>query len=219
MIYRLPKKLQGIWYAIFKWHYRKERIVKIRGFDLKLLPTVFHPSLYLSTEIFLDYILSLSLDTKKVLELGTGNGLISLYLSKYTNLEVHASDINAKAIDGIKFNAEKYSLSLSTYHSDLFASIPEISFDYIFINPPFYKKKITENSEYAFFAGDGMEYFHSLFAQLKSEHLKQSKVLFILSENAVVEEIKAIALEHSFSMKVEKEVVEKREVFYIYSLC
>lgn len=218
MIYRLPKKLQSLWYACFKWHYRKERVVNVRGLDLTILPTVFHPSLYLSTEIFLDYILSLKLINKSTLELGTGNGLISIYLAKHLNLEVHASDINPATIKGIQLNSAKYGLSIQSYHSDLFDNIPEQSFDYIFINPPFYQKSITEDSEYAFFAGENLEYFHKLFRQLKQDYLKRSKVLFVLSENAVIKDIMHIAKENGFELVVQKEVVKKGERFIIYTL-
>ena len=218
MIYRLPKRLQGFWYAVFKWYYRKARVVTVRDIDIKLLPSVFHPTLYLSTEIFLDYILDLKLKNESTLELGTGNGLISLYLAKNLSLDVHASDINPFAIQGLNENAAKYDLNIKTYVSDLFDEIPTKTFDYIFINPPFYKKEISDDSEYAFFAGNEMQYFYKLFNQLNSSNLQGSKVLFVLSENAVVEEIQTIARQDGFELSIEKEVEEKGERFMIYSL-
>lgn len=218
MIYSLPKKIQGLWYAVFKLYYRKARVVTVRGIEIKLLPSVFHPTLYLSTEILLDYILDLKLNNQSVLELGTGNGLISLYLAKHSDLEIHASDINPAAITGINENASKNGLEIKTYVSDLFDDIPGKAFDHIFINPPFYKKEIDDNAGFAFFAGKEMEYFYKLFSQLKGTHLKNSTVLFVLSENAAIIEIESIAEEHGFEMKLEKKEEKKGEVFFILSL-
>lgn len=190
----------------------------IRGLDLKILPSVFHPVLYLSTEIFLDYIIDLKLHNVKVLELGTGNGLISIYLAKHFQVAVHSSDINQTAIQGLNENAAKYNLDIKTYTSDLFDDLPKISFDYIFINPPFYQKKIEDNSTYAFYAGEDLEYFHKLFLQLSVEHLDETKVLFILSENAVIDKIKAVAKNYGLEFILKKDIHKKGELFLIYTL-
>ena len=138
MIKSVLGKLQPILYKGIRWYYSKPRILTKNGVKIHLLPSVFHPSLYLSTDIFLAYLLKQAINGKKILELGAGNGYISLYLSKFKNCQVTASDINPAAIQGLQWSRDLNQTTLEIIESNLFDSIPVQAFDYILVNPPYY---------------------------------------------------------------------------------
>lgn len=218
MIYLLPKKCQPLIYKVIQWYYRKPRIISKRGLSFWLLPSVFHPSLYLSTDILLDYILTQHIESASILELGCGNGFISLFLAKYQNVQMYASDINAIAVEGLRQNAQQQQVNISIYHSDLFNNIPREAFDYILINPPYFQKKIAATHEAAFYAGAQLEYFQKGFQQLQF-YLKQGTiVIMILSENVPLNKIKRIAEQYSSQLKEVQQIRKKGELFLIYQL-
>ncbi len=216
MIYTLPKYFQPIIYKIIKWHYRKPRRFSKRGIDMVLYPSVFHPSLYLSTDIFLDFILNLNLNNGNTLELGCGNGLISLYLAKHTDMKIYASDINPQAVEGISENAKRNNVVINAIHSDLFDKIESMHFDFIFINPPFYKAPVKAVNEHAFYAGQNLEYFEKLFSQLNVRKKSVGKTYMILSENAATKEIVKIAQKYRIKVDQVHQQQSNREWFYIY---
>ena len=103
-------------------------------------------------------------------------------------------------------------------HSDLFANIPEQSFDIIAINPPYYKKQPQTMADYAWYCGENGEYFEQLFTKLGEYIHKSSIVLMVLSEECDINMISEIASGHNFYMQKK---ITKRSVWehlYIYQI-
>ncbi len=218
MFYNLPTTFSPLLYRMIKWYYRKPRWIQKRDLRLRLEPTVFHPGLYLSTDILLDHVMSLDLMHKRVLELGCGSGFISLYLAEHRETHAYASDINQQALDALEQNADTNDLAIELFHSDLFEEIPFIELDYILINPPYYQREATAVDEYAFFAGKDLAYFQALFYQI-TDYLKAgTKVLMVLSKNAPLAEIKDKARKNHVRLEEVLQTKRKRETFFIYSL-
>lgn len=84
-----------------------------------------------------DYIQDLDLEGKKVLDMGTGTGIIALEAAK-KGAKVEAVDINPKAIEYVREQARKDELieSLDFILSDLFENVNG-NFDFILFNPPY----------------------------------------------------------------------------------
>ncbi|MCZ6702635.1 MAG: methyltransferase [Ignavibacteria bacterium] len=196
---------------------RKEREYSYNNISVKVLPGVFHPGLFISTKMLLNFVDTLNLKSKIFLELGAGTGIISILAAK-KGATVYASDISSKAVENVKLNAAKNNVQINIFTSDLFKNIPDMQFDYIIINPPYYSKDPREEEEYAWFCGSNFEYFKSLFNSLSNYIGKDSKVFMILSEVCDIQKIKSIGLENEFAWKIKMKKQFWGEKNYIFEI-
>lgn len=200
-----------------KLYFSKPRTWRYRAMKFTVLPSVFFPHFTISTKVLLDFIDGLNLSNKSLLELGCGTGAISVFASKNGAL-VTASDINPVAIKNAELNAKSHEVNLLTIQSDLFESIPEQTFDFILINPPYYPRNPKDDAEKAWFCGAAFEYFDRLFDSLKSYINHPSEVYMILSEDCEITHIQMMAKSRNLKMEVVKEVVQQGEQNFIFSL-
>lgn len=216
MIKSLTKKLTfPILKSIYTIYSSKERNYSYNGIKVKIFPGVFHPCLFFSTKLLIEYVSKFSIKDKKVLELGAGSGLISIFCAKQ-NAIVTASDLSAIAIENIKLNALSNNVSIEIVKSDLFDGIAKQEFDFIIINPPYFPKDPKNESESAWFCGSDFQYFKKLFLQLSNYKTSNSVVLMILSEDCDVSRIKSIAEENNFnfSLVFQKKVLWEENFIY-----
>lgn len=91
------------------------------------------------TESLVDYCLQLPLPVNaRVLELGTGTGVIALSLKRSRpSWRIMATDIRADAVALARRNAKALELAVSIVESDWFAEIPAQLFDLVVTNPPY----------------------------------------------------------------------------------
>lgn len=78
---------------------------------------------------------------KRVLEIGTGSGIIGIHLVKNSNIELVAVDISEEALQIAKLNAERLKVDFDRYKlikSDVYENISG-EFDLIISNPPYIK--------------------------------------------------------------------------------
>lgn len=211
----LKKTLFPFLSFFYKQYSSKEKNYSYNGIKVKILPGVFHPGLFFSTKLLIEFVSELSLKDEKILELGAGSGLISIYCAKQ-NAVVTASDISAIAIENIKLNALSNNVSINIIKSDLFDEIPKQDFDFVIINPPYFPKDPKNESESAWFCGSDFQYFKKLFSQLSNYKTSNSIVLMILSEDCDVSRIKSIAEENNFnfSLVFQKKVLWEENFIY-----
>ncbi|MEZ4854611.1 methyltransferase [Flavobacterium sp.] len=198
-----------------KLFYLKPRKYCYENICIKVHPDVFPPHLTFSTKILLDFIKPLNLKGKTFLELGCGSGIISLLASKKGAI-VTATDINRTALNYLDKNAAKNNLLVTIIFSDLFESIPNSTFDYIIINPPYYPKKPKNIKENAWFCGEHFEYFEKLFSQLQDVECKN--VFMILSEDCNIEKIKSISNRNNFYLSNIQTIKNNFEANYIFKI-
>jgi len=202
---------------ISKYYLTNKRSYKYKNLDITVLPGVFHPGLFISTKQLLLLVDGLQLKSKQVLELGAGTGTVAIYCAKQGAI-VTATDINPTAIENVNLNAEQNSVNVKTVISDLFDDIQQQAFDYIFINPPYYPKKPTNNEEHAWFCGEEFEYFKKLFSQIEKYINSDSNVFMILSEDCALDTIQEIANNNNINLELHKKAKVWLEWNYIFSL-
>lgn len=191
MIEKLLRRLvQPLLWWMYRWYNKREHWHTMDGIQICLEPGVFHPRWFLTTRTFVDFAKAKVKPGNTLLELGAGNGLLALTCSKAGGI-VTASDINPAATRSIQRSAKKNNLDLTVINSDLFDDIPVQSFDFIFINPPYFPKSPGNDQERAFLCGENFEYFEALFTQLKD--YRESSIYLILTDACDLPRITAIA--------------------------
>jgi len=195
----------------------KDRNYKYGDIHLTIFKGVFHPGLFFSTKILLGYLKQFDLTNTTFLELGAGSGLISIYASK-KNGKVTATDISELSVKNIKHNSEKNKTGIRIIHSNLFETIPHEKFDFILINPPYYKRDPKTENEFAWYCGEHSEYFIKFFRELSAYIHPQTKAIMVLSEDCNLEEIKSIALKNNFQMLLKKKYFRYWEINYVFEI-
>lgn len=197
MKYLFKKILFPVLKSAYNIYASKERSYSYKGINVIVMPGVFHPGLFFSTKLLIEYISKYDLKDKNVLELGAGSGLISVYCTKL-KANGTASDINPIAVENIKKNAKLNTVDIKVVESDLFDRIDTKEFNYIIINPPYYPKNPNNDKEFAWFCGNDFQYFRKLFAQIGNYINSDSKIIMVLSENCDIEMIKKIGKQSLF---------------------
>lgn len=218
MLKKLFKFIQWIFYKPFLiWWLRKERHWVYSGLKITVFPGVFHPRYFYSSRFLFDYISQIELCGKKVLELGAGSGLISVFCASQS-ADVTATDVNPVAVKNILENSSRNAVKVKVIHSDLFENISVEIFDIIIINPPYYSKDPVSDADYAWYCGKNMEYFTRLFSGLHPYVNSDSFVLIVLSEDCNLDRILKIANEQGFTFFLEKQKKICLENNYLYSV-
>jgi release factor glutamine methyltransferase len=193
------------------------RTYSYKGIHLEIPPQVFHPGFFFSTKLLLRYISKEHFSDKTFLELGAGSGLLSIYAAK-RGASVMATDINPVSIECINLNTEQNAVKTKTILSDVFDNVSPRHFDYILINPPYYKKKPSSFRDYAWYCGENGEYFQKLFKKLAEFMDESSNVLMVLCDGCDLQMIKFQAAKNSFSMKCVLTYTTIMERNYIFKI-
>jgi release factor glutamine methyltransferase len=85
--------------------------------------------------LMLDALARLPLQGKKVLDIGTGSGILALFCASH-GAQVTASDIDVSALRQAQNAAEALGLKLETTLSNMFSEVHE-QFDLVLFNPPY----------------------------------------------------------------------------------
>ena len=195
----------------------KPRLYRSHGISLMIGPTVFHPGFFHTTHFLLNYLKTKRVAGKKVLELGAGSGLISIYAAKQ-NAIVTASDISLAAIHYLMRNSRYNHVKMEVLHADLFEKMGPAIFDLVLVNPPFYKKDPDNMQEHAWYCGKEGNYFKKFFSGLAKHIHEDSEVIMVLCETCDLQMIIALAQEQGFEMKcirISQTIIEKNFLYQI----
>ena len=218
MMNRLLQSLMNRFYRPLLTQYlAKERTYAYDGLKLIIPPTVFHPAFFGSSKVFLRFLDQQQLEGKKLLEIGSGSGILSL-LAARKGAMVTAVDINPSAVEATRQNARHNRLQVTAHHSDLFDDLPAQTFDIIIANPPFFKGKPEGAAGYAWYAGPEWQFFDRFFREIDPFLHPDSQVWMILSEKCDLQIIKIIAWKNGkdfVSVYEERRLFERFMIFKI----
>jgi release factor glutamine methyltransferase len=199
--------LHRTWKPYVQWYLKSPRTYRWGDIRIMVQPEVFHPGFFFSTALLLKYLGRVPLNEKKVIEVGSGSGLISLFCAKQ-GADVCACDINPAAVENTKANAASNRRNFPVYLSNLFNEVPQTTFDYILVNPPYYKKKPVSIEDHAWYCGENLEYFDALFRQAATYSSTTSEMLMVLSDECDIDGIRSVSERYGWQCvpRVEKQV-------------
>jgi len=210
--------LHRTWKPYVRWYLKSPRTFRWGDIRIVVQPEVFHPGFFFSTAFLLRYLSRIALFEKKVIEVGSGSGLVSLFCSK-KGADICACDINPAAVENTKSNAALNKRVFPVYLSNLFAAVPTSTFDYILVNPPYYKKNPTTPEDHAWYCGEHLEYFDSLFQQAQKYSSHSTEMIMVLSDECDIPGIKSKAASHNWKCFERMEKMIRWEKNYIISFC
>ncbi len=215
---RIIKKIAQLFIQpVIRKRIHRTSIYNWKDITLHLPPGIFHPAYFFSTKFLLQYLLKIEVTGKTFLELGAGNGLISMAIAKRGAL-VTSTDISTKVIEHLKENSRANNVDLTIIQSDLFDQVPEQLFSIIAINPPYYPKTPRNEFEQAWYCGENFEYFEKLFRELPNYHGDKSQVLMVLSEECDLKHIRSIAAKNGYDLNLREKKRIYWEMNYIFEI-
>ena len=168
---------------------------KAAGMRFTVRPTVFHPRYFISSERFAEFIDSLDLRGKQVIDVGTGTGILAIAAARSGSENVIATDINPNAALSVPDNARHNGVGdrVTAVCMDLlsgFAAYP--LFDVIIANPPKHTLEPHDLADRGWNAGPNHRDIAALFEQAY-ERLKPDGKLYVMlsahSELSLIEKL------------------------------
>ncbi len=182
-----------------KGYLSSERTYRYKELSIVVMPGVFHPGLFHSTSLLLQYIETHSM-AGSILEMGGGTGVVSILAAK-KGAKVTSIDISSRAIHNMNRNAVRNGVSITVIQSDLFEKIEKKTFDWILVNPPYYPAIPTTEEDYAWYCGDKHDYFTRFFIGVQHFMGPDTTLIMVLSEVCDLQTIFKIAAGAGFSME------------------
>jgi release factor glutamine methyltransferase len=200
---------------------RRTRKVRVAGFDLVVRPTVFNPRVFVTSGFFAAFIDRLDLRGKRVVDLGTGSGILALAAARAGAASVVALDINPQAARSAVDNAAANGLGdrVTVLCSNLMSALAaRPQFDVILSNPPFFPDEPLDLADRAWNAGPAYRDIAVLFEQARAM-LAPGGVMYLLISSESEMELLGFMIERAGFRPIQ---VQERSIviesFLIYEL-
>jgi methylase of polypeptide subunit release factors len=158
------------------------RTIRAAGFQLRVRPTVFHPSFFLSSEYFAEFLDRLDLTGKSVADIGTGTGILALAAARAGATNVLALDINPNAARSALENAQANGFGdrVKAACMDLLTALPvRPLFDVILSSPPKHAGEPRDLTDRGWHAGPLYRDVAALFQQGR-DRLKPNGCFYVM---------------------------------------
>lgn len=212
-------------YVVKPWvirYLRKPRQFKFHELQLHIEPGIFHPKFFFSSVFFAEFVRELNFNGKCVGEPCCGSGIIGL-TAALLGAEVFCGDIDPRAVKSVQHSIDvnRSILNEKNVHillSDIFDQFPNKTYDYIFVNPPYFFKPVENNAHLAWNAGAEGEFFVRFFSGLHKIVSPTTKTYMVLADNCELDKIEAIAQQFDFLLKERRRKKIQWEVNYIFEI-
>jgi release factor glutamine methyltransferase len=161
---------------------RRIQVTEAAGFRLTVRPTVFHPRYFISSECFAEFIDRLDLRGKRVIDVGTGSGILALAAARAGAEHVVAADINPNAALTAAENARANGLGdrVSGLCSNLLSALaPRPMFDVVLSSPPKHSGEPRNLADRGYHAGPNFRDVLALFDQAR-ERLRPGGQFYVM---------------------------------------
>ena len=158
-----------------------------------------------------NWILQKKLNDQVILDVGTGSGLIALFLKKNSNnCVIHAWDNSEKALRIAKKNAKQNYLDINFNNVDILKKHDHtIKFDIIVSNPPYVHKKeknlisnvVLKNEpiEAIFVNSDDDLLFYKTIINFSKSHLKKKGIIYFECHKETINQVKNLLIINKFT--------------------
>ncbi len=157
------------------------QVTRAAGFRLTVRPTVFHPRYFISSECFAEFIDGLDLRGKRVIDVGTGSGILALAAARAGADFVVAADINPNAALTAADNARANGFpAVKAVCSNLLAAFAARPlFDVILSSPPKHAGEPRDLADRGWHAGPAYRDIVALFEQAQ-ERLRPGGRIYVM---------------------------------------
>ncbi|MBI2141957.1 methyltransferase [Candidatus Woesearchaeota archaeon] len=153
----------------------------------------------------------------KVLDMGTGSGLLAVEAAKLKSVKsVTATDISRAALKAAAANAKKEGVRISFVCSDLFVHVPEGKFDTIVFNPPYLPQDKGVSDKAVYGGKKGYETIERFFKS-SSRYLSESgRILLLFSSLTKKQKVDEIISGNCYDYEIFAEKPLFFEILYCY---
>lgn len=148
----------------------------------------------------------------KILDIGTGTGILAITLAKmFPQAQVFATDISKDALEVARDNAKEHQVKVQFIESDLFTQINEGDFDIIVSNPPYISEgerplmdesvKRFEPSIALFADNEGLA-FYQQFAREVANYMNENGMIVVEIGFQQADSVSQIFKEHLVNKQV-----------------
>jgi methylase of polypeptide subunit release factors len=200
---------------------RHTRSTRVAGFRLTVRPTVFHPRYFISSECFAEFIGRLDLGGQRVLDVGTGSGILALAAARAGAARVVAADINPNAALSAAENAHANGFGdrVGAVCSDLLAALaPRPLFDVILSSPPKHAGEPRDLADRGWHAGPHYRDVAALFEQSRQRLKPDGRLLVMVSSDTDLDLFGRLIDQAGFRARPVHEHSILIESFIIYEL-
>lgn len=123
---------------------------RIFGKEIIIYPKVMSPKFEWSSELHIEVIKKRDISDKKVLDCGSGTGILGVFSYLFGAQEIIGVDLNPDAVENTKSNYSNYieKDKFKAIKSDLFLNIKEEKFDIIIFNAPYHSYEADITNDY-----------------------------------------------------------------------
>jgi methylase of polypeptide subunit release factors len=196
---------------------KKPYHVRINGIRLCIFPQVFDPTWRLSSKSLLNTIKINEGD--KVLDIGTGSGILSIFAIKKGASKAVGVDISKPALECAKFNVKlnKMSNKITIKASNLFSNAGNQKFDVILFNSPQRTIKPKTTLEKAFFDYK-MRTISSFISNAKKFLNKNGRIYISYGKAGEMEKLEKLIKIKGYKMRILKKFKLGIRLYVVYEL-
>ena len=192
-----------LWRRIFRragklwldWRYRgfdpgaqPERRVTVAGLHLRVLSGVFNPALHFTSGALAELLKKPGVVKQgaRVLDIGTGSGILAIASVLAGGGRVVAVDVNPAAVECARLNARRYGVlgQVSVRQGDMFAPVAGERFDLVLVNPPYFRGEPRDSAQRAYLAGADFQWIRRFGMDLSSVLAPGGRALMVVGDAA-----------------------------------